>query len=73
MALEKSPARPRFAPIPAALTYGGISRSRLYQWARGRPELLRKNGRASLVDLNVFDEILDGLPAASFKARTPEN
>jgi hypothetical protein len=73
MALEHSPARkqrsrPRFARIPEALTYAGISKSRFYEWARERPELVRKNGRASLVDFEVFDEILNALPTADLKA-----
>jgi hypothetical protein len=66
MSLELTPRqRPRFGRIPEALRYAGISRSRLYEWARERPELLRKNGRASLVDFKVFDEILDTLPPIS--------
>src|SRR5262245_11500697 len=51
MSLEHSPARqrlrPRFRRIPAALAYGGISKSRLYEWARLRPDLIKKNGTAS--------------------------
>lgn len=72
MSLEHSPARqnlrPRFGRIPEALTYAAVSRSRLYEWARERPELLKKNGSASLVDLNVLDAILDALPVAELKA-----
>ena len=71
MSLEHSPAgqrsRPRFGRIPAALAYGGISRSRFYEWARERPELVRKNGRASLVDFEILDEILSALPIADLK------
>jgi hypothetical protein len=59
--------RPRFARIPEALTYAAISRSRLYEWARVRPTLMRKNGAASLVDLDALDAILDGLPTAELK------
>jgi hypothetical protein len=54
--------RPRFGRIPTALAYGEVSRSRLYEWAKARPDLIRKNGSASLVDFDVYDEILDGLP-----------
>jgi hypothetical protein len=68
MSLEHQRSRPRFGRIPEALRYGGISRSRLYEWARERPELLRKNGRASLVDYEVYDEILKAMPTAHSKA-----
>jgi hypothetical protein len=66
MSLE--PQRPRFGPIPSALRYCGVSRSRLYQWARKNPQLIRKNGRASLVDLDILDRVLDELPLANLKA-----
>ena len=73
MSLEHSPARqrlrPRFSRIPAALAYGGISKSRLYEWARLRPDLIKKNGTASGVDYDVFDELLDALPVGP--ARPP--
>jgi len=59
--------RPRFGPISAALAYSGVSRSRLYEWARERPELLRKNGRASLVDFDTLDAVLSELPIADLK------
>jgi len=54
--------RPRFLKIPAAVTYGGIGRSKLYQLAAKYPELFRKNGRTTLVDLQVYDSILNTLP-----------
>jgi hypothetical protein len=44
------------------------SRSRLYEWARERPELFRKNGSATVTDFDVLDEILDELPVADLKA-----
>ena len=71
MSVEHNPTsqklRPRFGSIPAALAYAGVSRSRLYEWGRLRPALLRKNGRASLVDFGVLDELLDALPLADLK------
>jgi hypothetical protein len=73
MSLEHSPARlrpARFGRIPEALAYAAISRSRLYEWARAQPNLIRKNGSASLVDFKILDEILDALPAAELKAPT---
>jgi hypothetical protein len=60
--IEHSRLRPRFGKIPAALEYAAISRSRLYQWRTTHPDLFRKNGAASLVDFDVLDRILDGLP-----------
>jgi len=60
--------RPRFARIPQALEYASISRSRLYEWARQQPNLIRKNGSASLVDFNILDSLLDALPAAELKS-----
>jgi hypothetical protein len=75
--LEQTPPRqrlrPRFAPISAALEYAGVSRSRLYQWAHLQPALLRKNGRASLVDFDRLDEILNGLPCAELKAAAADD
>jgi hypothetical protein len=72
MSVEPNPARqrlrPRFGRIPEALNYAAISRSRLYDWARERPSLIKKNGSASLVDFNILDAILDELPAADLKA-----
>jgi hypothetical protein len=59
--------RPRLAPFAVAQQYAGVSRSRLYEWARERPKLLRKNGRASLVDFDELDAILNELPVADLK------
>jgi hypothetical protein len=70
---QHSPARqrsrPRFSRIPAALAYGGISKSRLYEWAKARPDLIRRNGCASLVDYDVYDELLDALPVGTLPGR----
>jgi hypothetical protein len=72
MSLEHSPARqrvrPRFGRIPEALAYSAVSRSRFYEWTREHPELVRKNGTASIVDFNVLDAILDELPVAQLKS-----
>ena len=57
----------RFGRIDQALAYAGVSRSRLYEWGREHPKLMRKNGRASIVDFRVLDEILDALPVAALK------
>jgi hypothetical protein len=60
--------RPRFGRIRTAQTYSGIGRSRLYQLAAVTPGLFRKNGAATVVDLDVLDKILDMLPRAEIKA-----
>ena len=60
--------RPRFGRIAEAMAYAAVSRSRLYEWARERPDLFRKNGSATIADFDVLDEILDALPVAELKA-----
>jgi hypothetical protein len=59
--------RGRFARIPKAQEHSGWSRSRLYLEAGRRPGLFRKDGRSTLVDLDVLDEVLDELPVATIK------
>ncbi len=56
--------RPRFGKMPAATTYSGRSRSRIYEWAAENPDLIRKDGVSSLIDFDVLDRILDALPLA---------
>jgi len=68
MSLEARKLRPRFGRISEAVAYAAVSRSRFYEWASERPGLIRKNGRASLVDFNELDAILDGLPVADLKS-----
>jgi hypothetical protein len=75
MSLEHTPARQRvrtrFGRIPRALEYCGLSRSRLYELGAEHPGLFRKQGRSTLIDFSVLDEILDTLPAADLKAPPP--
>ena len=59
--------RPRFGKIPAAVTYSGISRTVLYQLREATPGLFRKNGKATLVDFDILDELLDRLPIVEKK------
>jgi hypothetical protein len=66
------PARPRFGRLPAATAYSGISRSSLYIAAGKTPGLFRKNGAAIVVDFDVLDALLDGLPVAKIKPRSSE-
>jgi hypothetical protein len=55
--------RPRFTKIPAAVAYSGVGRSKLYKLAAKHPDLFRKYGKSTLVDIQVLDQILDALPA----------
>jgi len=61
--------RPRFAKIPTAVAYSATCRSKLYELALKYPGLFRKNGKSTLVDLDVLDSILDALPAARLGTR----
>jgi hypothetical protein len=67
MSLESPAQRPRFGKIPAALAYSGLSRSRLYEWGAEHPGLFRKQGKASLIDFAILDQLLDALPPAKLK------
>lgn len=60
-------ARPRFGRLNAAMTYSGIGRSRLYELAAATPGLFKKNGKATVVDFDLLDRVLDRLPAATLK------
>lgn len=60
--LEHARLRPRFGRVPEACKYAAVSKARFYQWARKHPQLIRKNGTASLVDFDKLDEVLDALP-----------
>jgi hypothetical protein len=51
--------RPRHVKIEVATEYGGDSRSGLYKKAAVTPGLFVKDGQMTLVDLNVYDKILD--------------
>jgi hypothetical protein len=65
--------RPRFGRFNLAERYSGVSRRRLYEWQRQRPELFRKNGFATIVDFDVLDQILLALPIAESKSARPTN
>lgn len=62
--------RPRLGRIPAALSYSGFGRSKLYEIAAETPGPFKKSGTATLVDFSRLDEVLDALPAASIKSRS---
>jgi hypothetical protein len=54
----------RFGRIPVATHRSGLSRSKLYEMASRHPGLFRKADAATIVDLEMLDEILADLPAA---------
>jgi hypothetical protein len=56
--------RARFLKINPAAAYSGRSRGRLYELAHQHPDLFRKDGKSTLVDVAVLDKILDDLPKA---------
>jgi hypothetical protein len=64
---RRSPVSKRWATISEAVTYGARSRSRLYVLAAQHSGLFRKDGRRTLVDLLMLDEINEQLPAADLK------
>jgi hypothetical protein len=63
---------PRWGRIPAAVSYSGIGRSKLYQLAAANPGLFRKCGAATIVNFGLLDKILDDLPAAEIGVGTNE-
>jgi hypothetical protein len=65
--------RPRFGKIPAAIAYCGVGRSKLYEVAAEHPGLFRKSGATTLVDFDFLDQILDCLPLAAIKPRSPQS
>jgi hypothetical protein len=58
---------PRFGTIPRAVDYSGRSRSRLYQLAAKHEGLFVKDGKSTLVDFAILNQILDELPIAKIK------
>ena len=61
---------PRFGRIPAAKQRSGLGRGALYQLAGRHTGLFRKYGAATLVDLELLDEILAALPPAKIGIST---
>jgi hypothetical protein len=58
---------PRFISISDAVRYGGCGRTKIYEFGARYPGLIKKNGAASVVNLPIFDQILDALPEAQIK------
>jgi hypothetical protein len=61
----------RYGPVKHAIARSGRSRSTLYLWAAQHPGLFRKDGKSTIVDLNMLDAISDSLPIAQIKMPTP--
>jgi hypothetical protein len=59
----------RFGRIPAAKDRSGLSRSELYEIAAENPGLFKKRGSATIVDLEMLDDILAELPPAQLKIK----
>lgn len=64
---------PRFGRIPDGMARSGLSRGKLYQLAAEHRGLFRKADAATLVDLQMLDQVLADLPVAEITARTPTN
>jgi hypothetical protein len=60
----------RWARLKDAVRYSPIGRSSLYKKAAAHPGLFRKDGAATIVDLDLHDEIIAALPAAKIKSPT---
>ena len=58
---------PRCGTIGDAVTHTKLSRSRLYELAKRWPGLFKKNGRRTLVDYMILDQVIDSLPVAELK------
>jgi hypothetical protein len=59
--------RPRLGTILTAINYSGRSRSRLYQLAGKHKGLFVKDGKSTLVNLTILDQIIDEFPVAKIK------
>jgi hypothetical protein len=57
--------------IPQAESYSGLKRGALYKLAAKHKGLFKKAGAATIVDLQILDEILAGLPAAEISETSP--
>jgi hypothetical protein len=63
--------RPRSGSVTSACAYCGLSRSKLYGQAPRYPGLFKKWDGKTIVDFNILDQIIDGLPDAAIKAPGP--
>jgi hypothetical protein len=44
-----------------------IGRTELYEWAQRNPGLIKKSGAMSLLDMELFRKICEGLPNAKLR------
>ena len=68
--MERPPRPGRHVKIAVAVQYGGECRASLYKTAKKHPGLFKKDGRSTVVDLDVYDRILDARPAAVLKGQS---
>lgn len=64
---------PRFGRMPAAERRSGLKRGKLYQLATANPGLFKKVGAATIVDLEMLDDILAASPAADVNVVAPKS
>ena len=64
---------PAFAPIPAAVTYSGHSRSVLYLLLSEGKIRAVKAGRTTLIDMESLRSHLASLPSAEFRRSRPSD
>ena len=62
----------RWGRIPTAIETRGVKRTKLYGLAARHRGLFRKDGSATIVDLQFLDEILEALPAAELASARDE-
>jgi hypothetical protein len=60
-------ARPRFGKIHTAQAYFGMGRSKLYELGAKHEGLFRKLDKVTVVDFDMLNEIMSGLPLANIK------
>ena len=58
---------PRWGTIKEAVGSRPTSRSKLYVLGGEHPDLFRKNGRSTIVDLWLLDDIIEALPRAQIR------
>jgi hypothetical protein len=61
----------RFGRIPEAKARSGLSRSKLYELAATHPGLFLKLDAATIVNLEMLDDILAALPPAQIGKNMP--
>jgi hypothetical protein len=61
----------RWGRIPDGIRNSGLCRGKLYELAARHEGLFRKADAATIVDLQMLDEILADLPAADIGKREP--